>query len=190
MIGKDSLPNTLELYDEALGRKLKKLYPRVIGTFPDRALFDSNNSSKVTLPLISYYRLSNDIDMEEFNHPTLFRGFRSNVEQRTRSIPIKLLYSIDVWANNRNEVDTLFYDIIYRLMIQPNIVLDMKDSEANKIFSMRLVEQSSSSNLFEQSLQENRIYRYTLTYEVNNARMLYQVEDGLITDTDIDIEAE
>ena len=189
-MGKESLPNTLELFDLAIERKLKKLYTNVIGTFPERAMFDSNNQSKVTLPLISFYRLSNDIDMDNYQHSELFTGYRTNASQRTRSVPIKLLYSIDLWADNRNEVDTLFYDIVYRLLIQPNISVDMGETEARKIFSIRLVEQSSSSNLFEQSLQENRIYRYTLTYSVNNARMLYQVPDGLITDTDIDIDAD
>ena len=186
--GNENLPNTLELYDDAILKKLKKLYNNVIGTFPDRAMFDSNNESKVSLPLISVYRLSNDIDFNEWVHGEVFRGRRTTEEQRTRSIPIDLLYTIDVWADNRNEADQLFYDLIYMLQIKPNIILDMQGSEKDKLFSLRLTEQSSSSNLFEQSLEHNRIYRYTLTYSVNMARLLYQVNDGYITETEIDVE--
>lgn len=188
--GEENLPNTLELYDDAMLKKLKKLYNNVIGTFPDRAMFDSNNESKVSLPLISVYRLSNDIDFSEWVHAETFRGRRSHDSGRTRSIPIQLLYTIDVWADTRNQADQLFYDIVYILQIKPNIILDMEGTEANKLFSLRLVEQSSSSNLFEQSLEQNRIYRYTLTYTVNMARLLYQVDDGYITGADINVETE
>lgn len=193
MVQKESQPNlanTLELYDEAMLKKLKKLYTNVIGTFPDRAMFDSNNESKVSLPLISVYRLSNDIDWNEWNHTETFRGRRSDESQRTRSIPIDLLYTVDIWGDTRNQADQLFYDIVYRLIIKPNIILDMKGTEPNKLFSLRLVEQSSSSNLFEQSREQNRIFRYTLTYTVNMARMLYHVPDGFITDTDIVVDTE
>lgn len=189
-LNKENLPNTLELYDEALLQKLKKLYTNVIGTFPDRAMFESNNKSKVSLPLISMYRLQNDINFSGgISHPAVFRGYRTGDEQRTRVIDIDLLYTIDIWADKRNEADQLFYDLVYILWTKPNITLDMEGTENDKLFSLRLVEQSSSSNLFEQSVENNRIYRYTLTYSVNEAKLMYRVPDGMITDVDTEVDS-
>lgn len=189
-LNKENLPNTLELYDEALLQKLKKLYTNVIGTFPDRAMFESNNKSKVSLPLISMYRLQNDINFSgDISHPAVFRGYRTGDEQRTRVIDIDLLYTIDIWADKRNEADQLFYDLVYILWTKPNIMLDMEGTENDKLFSLRLVEQSSSSNLFEQSVENNRIYRYTLTYSVNEAKLMYRVPDGMITDVDTEVDS-
>lgn len=189
-LNKENLPNTLELYDEALLQKLKKLYTNVIGTFPDRAMFESNNKSKVSLPLISMYRLQNDINFSGgINHPAIFRGYRTGDDQRTRVIDIDLLYTIDIWADKRNEADQLFYDLVYLLWTKPNIMLNMEGTENDKLFSLRLVEQSSSSNLFEQSVENNRIYRYTLTYSVNEAKLMYRVPDGMITDVDTEVDS-
>lgn len=189
-LNKENLPNTLELYDEALLQKLKKLYTNVIGTFPDRAMFESNNKSKVSLPLISMYRLQNDINFSGgISHSAVFRGYRTGDEQRTRVIDIDLLYTIDIWADKRNEADQLFYDLVYILWTKPNIMLDMEGTENDKLFSLRLVEQSSSSNLFEQSVENNRIYRYTLTYSVNEAKLMYRVPDGMITDVDTEVDS-
>lgn len=189
-LNKENLPNTLELYDEALLQKLKKLYTNVIGTFPDRAMFESNNKSKVSLPLISMYRLQNDINFSGgISHSAIFRGYRTGDDQRTRVIDIDLLYTIDIWADKRNEADQLFYDLVYILWTKPNIMLDMEGTENDKLFSLRLVEQSSSSNLFEQSVENNRIYRYTLTYSVNEAKLMYRVPDGMITDVDTEVDS-
>ena len=189
-LNKENLPNTLELYDEALLQKLKKLYTNVIGTFPDRAMFESNNKSKVSLPLISMYRLQNDINFSGgISHPAAFRGYRTGDEQRTRVIDIDLLYTIDIWADKRNEADQLFYDLVYILWTKSNIMLDMEGTENDKLFSLRLVEQSSSSNLFEQSVENNRIYRYTLTYSVNEAKLMYRVPDGMITEVDTEVDS-
>lgn len=189
-LNKENLPNTLELYDEALLQKLKKLYTNVIGTFPDRAMFESNNKSKVSLPLISMYRLQNDINFSGgISHSAAFRGYRTGDEQRTRVIDIDLLYTIDIWADKRNEADQLFYDLVYLLWTKPNIMLNMEGTENDKLFSLRLVEQSSSSNLFEQSVENNRIYRYTLTYSVNEAKLMYRVPDGMITEVDTEVDS-
>lgn len=185
----ETLKNSLELYDQAIYKKLKKLYPNTIATFPDRAMFDSNNKSKVSLPLISSYRVSNDVDFSNVNHAHLFSGMRTSENVVTYSIPIELLYTIDIWGDSRNEADQLYYDLLFALYRKPNIELDMSDTDELKVFSMRLLEQSSSSNLFEQSLDQNRIYRYTLTYIINEARMMYRADATFITgvDTNIDL---
>lgn len=179
---------TLELYDEAVERKLKKLFDNVIGAPSNEALWSSNKNGKVSLPLISFYRTSNPIDWTNYNNAELFgtKGYRRTYNDETGestntlSIAVNISYQIDLWAADRKTVDSLFHDIVFALILHPDIELDMDGTEDNKIFSLRLVDSQNSTDVAS-FLQTNRIYRYSLTYTINEARLMYQEKSTYIT---------
>ena len=172
---------TLELYDEALEKKLKKLFPNIIGASPDEAMWSSNKDGKVSLPLISFYRVNNPIDWNNYNNAEVFgtRGYTRSVNEdtgeigKTLSISVTLTYQIDLWAADRKTVDQLFQDVLFALLLHPYIELDMSGTEKDKVFSLRLIDSQNSTDIPSFS-RNNRIYRYTLTYQVNEARLMYQ----------------
>lgn len=175
---------TLELYDEAVERKLKKLFPNVIGASPNEAMWSSNKNGKVELPLVSFYRINNPIDWSSYNNAELFgtKGYTRSYNDddnsigKTLSISVTLTYQIDLWAADRKTSDQLFQDMVFALILHPNIQLDMKGTEKDKVFSLRLLDSQNSTDI-PSFARNNRIYRYTMTYQVNEARLMYQYND-------------
>ena len=121
---------SLELYDKSLLEKLESLFSNVIMAPTDDAFKRSNEDGKVLLPLISAYRLSNPINMEDYNRYEVFSGRLVNIEENSKLIkqqglPITITYQIDIWAAKRIHADGLFRELVYHLLTNPNLSIQL-----------------------------------------------------------------
>lgn len=200
---------SLELYDLALEKKLKNIFENVIMSPPDDAFARSNKEGKVRLPLISAYRMSNEVNWDEFNHPASFRGKPTRVEYRegfkndsqgnpryadvnwkhnpvnspsmrrgldayrvTESVPIKITYQIDIWAQLRKYADEIFRELVFYLLHYPDLLVEIPSVQEPLVFSLQLTDTSTETDY--EFGDTNVIHRYTLTYEVPYAQLFYE----------------
>ena len=200
---------SLELYDLALEKKLKNIFENVIMAPPDDAFARSNKEGKVRLPLISAYRMSNEVNWDEFNHPASFRGRPTRVEYRegfknddkgnpryadvnwkhnpvnspsmrrgldtyrlTESVPIKITYQIDIWAQLRKYADEIFRELVFYLLHYPDLLVEIPSVQEPLVFSLQLTDTSTETDY--EFGDTNVIHRYTLTYEVPFAQLFYE----------------
>ena len=161
---------SLSIYDDALGKKLKKLFPNVVGASTDEAFSASEDKGKVKLPLISFYRISNPIDTQTYNMPEAFRG---RVLKRSEfdgdvgmTLPVLITYQIDIWATSRRICDEIFTELVFYLIRNPNIQISVPKQSSPQDFAMVLQDTENSTELSEFDTI-GRIYRSTLTYEVS-----------------------
>ena len=200
---------SLELYDLALEKKLKNVFENVIMSPPDDAFARSNKEGKVRLPLISAYRMSNEVNWDEFNHPASFRGKPTRVQYRegfendnqgnpryadvnwknnpinnpsmrngldayrfTESVPIKITYQVDIWAQLRKYADEIFRELVFYLLHYPDLLVEIPSVQEPLVFSLQLTDTSTETDY--EFGDMNVIHRYTLTYEVPYAQLFYE----------------
>lgn len=200
---------SLELYDRALEHKLRNVFENVIMAPPDDAFARSNKEGEVKLPLISAYRMSNEIDWENFNHPASFSGRATRVRyaegtetdtegnprktavnwdsnpvvdpsmregleayRKSETIPIKITYQIDIWAQLRKYADEIFRELVFYLLHYPDLLIEIPSVEKPLVFSMQLTDTSTETDY--EFGDTNVIHRYTLTYEVPFAQLFYE----------------
>ena len=200
---------SLELYDLALEKKLKNVFENVIMSPPDDAFARSNKEGKVRLPLISAYRMSNEVNWDEFNHPASFRGKPTRVEYRegfendsqgnpryadvswrhnpvnspsmrngldayrvTETVPIKITYQIDIWAQLRKYADEIFRELVFYMLHYPDLLVEIPSVQEPLVFSLQLTDTSTETDY--EFGDTNVIHRYTLTYEVPFAQIFFE----------------
>lgn len=169
---------SLILYDQALKDRLDAIYDNVIMAPPDDAFKRSNKEGKVKLPLISAYRMSNPPRWEDFNHPEAFRGRYTMRDKdgnyvQTASIPVDITYQIDIWAQERVYADGLFRELTFEFLRNPDLMIELPTLEQPEVFSMRLTDVETSTEYGDFG-DRNNIHRYTMTYEVEFARMFME----------------
>ena len=182
---------SLEKFDLALERKLKEVFENVLMAPPDDAFARSNKEGKVKLPLITAYRMSNNIEWAYYNQFATFRGqatglrFKddpnSSPEERyeildkyrlSQTIPVNINYQIDIWAQLRTIADDIFRELVFYLMHFPNLYVDIPSSDNPVVFSLQLTDVDNSTDYeFDDT---NTIHRYTLTYEVPHAQIFME----------------
>ena len=200
---------SLELYDLALEKKLKNIFENVIISPPDDAFARSNKEGKVRLPLISAYRMSNEVNWDEFNHPASFRGKPTRVEyldgfknddqgnpryadiswkhnpitnpsmrrgldayRITETVPIKITYQIDIWAQLRKYADEIFRELVFYMLHYPDLLVEIPSVQEPLVFSLQLTDTSTETDY--EFGDTNVIHRYTLTYEVPYAQIFFE----------------
>lgn len=200
---------SLELYDLALEKKLKNIFENVIMAPPDDAFARSNKEGKVKLPLISAYRMSTEVNWDEFNHPASFHGATTRVRYRhgyefdkdgnprvtevnqynrpstnpymreglesyrmTETIPIRISYQIDIWAQLRKYADEIFREVAFYFLHYPDLLVEIPSVERPLVFSLQLTDTATETDY--EFGETNTIHRYSLTYEVPFAQLFYE----------------
>ena len=182
---------SLEQFDKALERKLKEVFENVLMAPPDDAFARSNKAGKVNLPLITAYRMSNNIEWAYYNQHAAFRGQRTGIvfkdtpdttpEERyevldryrvSQTLPVNINYQIDIWAQLRQYADDIFRELTFYLMHFPNLYVDIPSSDNPLVFSLNLTDVDTSTDYeFDDT---NTIHRYTLTYEIPHAQIFME----------------
>ena len=182
-------------YDKALEKKLTSIFPNVEGASPDEAFNtsdDHNDQAKIRIPLITFYRLSNPIS-DTVSHPEAFSGRITLADMQKasgtaiRTLPMTITYQIDIWATSRETIDDIYRELVFYFHRNPNLVVeDKSEFEEPLEFSMRLVDTETTASTQDFNTN-NRLYNYTLTYEVD-AKLFYKKLDvNLIKFINIDI---
>jgi hypothetical protein len=171
---------SLELYDKSMSDKLKALFPNTIMAPPEEALGRSNDdTADVKLPLVSVYRISNPINFEEYNRYEVFSGKVTRMSRqsediiRQQGLPITITYQIDIWASLRKDADGLYREIVFYLMTHPNLTIKMPNLEEPFNFSLKLTDVDTPTE-YSSFSDTGTLHRYTLTYEIDNARLFFQ----------------
>lgn len=176
---------SLQLYDKSLSDKLTAIFPNVIMAPPEQAFSRSaDGKAKVKLPLVSAYRMTNPVNFEEYNRyeVTVGRAMRTNPTVnnellRQQGIPITITYQIDIWANFREHADGLYREIVFYMMTNPNLTIQLPNLPTPQDFAMKLTDVETPTEYASFDDSSNYLHRYTLTYEIDHARLFFQVDD-------------
>lgn len=170
-------------YDVALKSKLLKVFPNVVNSSDDKALEDSEDSkAEITLPMISFWRLSNSLDTE--NNPS-FGWTRGRVERsylvnpdkglqlKYKQIGIDPMYQIDIWSDRLAEVDQIAYELLMYFLEEPNLLISDPNLEGQEFTFPVVVNDVSMTTDLAGFSETGAIFRQTLDLEVKNAVLTY-----------------
>lgn len=170
-------------YDNALKEKLLAVFENVVNCSEDRVLIESEAGSPeatVALPLISFWRLTSDFDIANFNYPSMRRGRpMQKLNETTRlnvyEVPINLSYQIDVWSDRQFETDQLYQELLFYFLQEPYLdVLVESDNNIQK-FYFNITDTNTSIELSEFS-ENGSLYRQTITINCDSAKLGLPVE--------------
>lgn len=167
--------NSLKLYDISLTSKLKSIFTNVTYASPDEALeSSSDDKSDINFPMISLYRLDNPpIFTERYNNPSAFRGRMNSYTQsgyrNIMTLPVNLSYQIDLWSSTRDELDTMYCELLFYLVRYPNIEINIDSGTHN--FPINITDAESLMDFDDEN--SSRTYRMSITLEVPDAVLFY-----------------
>lgn len=169
------------LYDNALKEKLSNVFDNVVNCSEDKAIDYSQDeeTAQVTLPMISFWRLNNNLDTNMYNASAILRGrdiARVNNKATNilnyKELPIVLTYQVDIWSDRRYEVDEILKELLLYFMEEPNLEVEEPNVDYTYSFPMTITELNSDVDV--SSFDEKGVlYRQTISLEINNARLLY-----------------
>lgn len=181
---------SLSAYDKALESKLKIVFPNVINSSEDSALFNSaerysnipkkeSDKSKATiaLPMISFWRVENPPNIYgsmEGNFPLVNKGLLlRDKDNYIQSIPISIQYQVSIWSDRRQEVDDIYREfLMYILHDEPYLRVKVDKFNITEDFTLLLVD--SSTNIDTSSfIDGGRMYRQDIILEIDNAKLWY-----------------
>ena len=156
---------SIHLYDEALKNKLKEVFENVVDASEDKALqYSENGEALVNLPLISFWRLNNNLSTDYAQFPLKNIGRRSN----------KM-----IWSDRRSECDDLFTEMILFLLQEPNLVIHDPNLNQSYNFPLQITETVTNVDLTQFSEQGN-LYRQVITISIPNATVFFPVKRKII----------
>ena len=127
------------MYDTALRDKLKEVFDNVIDASEDKALqLSEDGEALVKLPLVSIWRLNNNLSQEVSQFPLKEYGRRTNKRVNNAiltnyELTFDIEYQIDVWSDRRSECDDLFSELLLFLLREPNInITDINTPKVKK----------------------------------------------------------
>lgn len=165
----------LSVYDKAMKAKLLEVFDNVISAPPEEAFTRSNKNGKVPLPMISFFRMSNQLE-SDINHSELFYGnpIKNDGDKvlLMEGLPITIVYQIDVWAQLRAYADGIFRELIYYLFRDPNLYVKIPEFNHDLIFALQYQDMDQPTD-YESFTDKFQIHRYTLNFEVPRARLFY-----------------
>lgn len=167
---------SLKSYDIALLEKIKRVFPNTLITSESNALLLSGRGDKnleVNLPLITFDRINNQLAMREFgNDPMVRRGRMVKDETRVSSYPINITYQIDIWSDKRVEVDDIWRELVHFFYIDPEVSVKFDGIDEKEDFPLMLLDTDNTTDVTNFS-ESGRLYRQTISTEINQAKMMF-----------------
>lgn len=164
-------------YDNALKSKLTSVFDNVVNSSEEKALESSEDEEvMVNLPLISFWRLSNNISTEGYSSFGSTRGLRNKASDPTVLVStqaaFELTYQVNIWSDRLYEVDQILSEIVqffneepYLDVVEPNFDDGVKFYI--KITECELIIQQSEFS------ETGKLYQQALTLVVDRALLLY-----------------
>lgn len=195
----------IEIYDRAVADRLTSILPRVVYAPTDKALYTISKNAKfkdkTPYPFISFYRDANMPIVEGMD------GFRSHhVGDLTRtvrkgdstechivnaeyvhSIPVNLVYQVDVWGVKATEVLVYAQNLMVDLSMKlPVLMVPINPDGENGRFDILDVEWVDNSDI-ESETENGRLYRHTINFRIE--AFIKYIRDMITTDClDISVE--
>ena len=176
---------SLHLYDKALLEKLQKVFENVVDASDEKALqLSSDSEAMVYLPLISFWRLNNNLSSEYAQTPLKNlgrRGARFVGDSRivNYELAFNLEYQIDIWSDRRSECDDLFTELVLFFLQEPNLVLYDENNQEQYILPVTITETVTNVDLTQFSDKGN-LYRQVITLSIPNAPVLFPKKHKII----------
>ena len=178
---------SIRLYDEAIVWKIKSWLPtetKVSVLSPDdlSRLYEiearENGDKPVTLPMITVSR-NTDVTMEL---PTWTPSSRYGYTMATnedkwfkfRNITIKLDYQIDIYTKKAIEADALLTELVYKLMLDNQIVVHIKNWEnldLKHVSTITLDSTLRDTSDISERLFPGQFTRWTINASINDAHL-------------------
>lgn len=143
---------------------------------------DHDKESKVKLPMISFWRVSNPIELPGGNFPMRHRGkimsqdFENLKGVRWRALPVRITYQITIWSDRRTEVDDIYRELMMYLMTDnPHIVVMMDGMDKPEEFLLEVTDTDSTTDV-DSFADRGRIYTQNILVDVPDAQMLFSRE--------------
>ena len=194
---------SLIYYDKALYDKIHDLFNNVVNADEYSALTEGSNlpevptkenssdiKSKLTFPLISFWRVSNPPNLDtDGNYPQILKGHRHDFDKSNyrayRTFPVSITYQVSIWSDTRREVDEIYREFCMLFFVdEPYLKINIDnvkfvDEEGedqvfnlSEEFSLQLVDSSTEIDTSSFS-DKGRIYRQDIMIEIPNAKMFY-----------------
>lgn len=165
-------------YDNALKNKLLAVFENVVNCSEDRVLIESEADSAdatVQLPLISFWRLTSEFDVTNFNFPAMRRGRPTRRVNDTTmlnmmEIPVNLSYQIDVWSDRQFETDQLYQELLFYFLQEPYLEVTVEADDSKQLFYFNITDTNTSIELSEFA-ENGSLYRQTITITCDNAKL-------------------
>lgn len=174
----------LTAYDDALKSKLESVFSNVVNSSTDKALERSEDGkAEVKLPLISYWRLSNNYDPDNYNAPSIVPNKRGRIIKPTsdstnliyKEIPIALTYQIDIWSDRRVETDIIFQELLLYFSEEPHLQVKEDNVEDPFKFIIKVTDTDTDIDLTQFS-ETGDMYRQIITIMIDNAKLIFPKE--------------
>ena len=176
---------SLHLYDKALLEKLQKVFENVVDASDEKALqLSSDSEAMVYLPLISFWRLNNNLSSEYAQAPLKNlgrRGTRFVGDSRVVNyeLAFNLEYQIDIWSDRRSECDDLFTELVLFFLQEPNLVIYDENNQEQYVLPVTITETVTNVDLTQFSDKGN-LYRQVITLSLPNAPVLFPKKHKII----------
>jgi len=154
-------------------------------------------TTELRFPLISIYRPNgfNLSTMQSFAAKRqgieYFYNEDDNKSSLARFIAVNLPYQLDIYTKSPEDLDDITENIMQALNFEPTLTVSQRDSDTNEnyverydiIYNNGPVEQSEFQN-------GDRIYHYSIVYEIPNARLVNFKTHKSIDTTDVKVSAD
>ena len=169
-------------YDKALERKFLQVYNNVVyapvNRFYERYLLNHDNKTEVKLPAISIWRTNYEFDTVGAIAPltipkSIYRGYRYDEVNKLYSIPVRLTYQIDLWASSDIERDDLLKEVMYYLLLDPEIYV--KYDNLVRQFAIQLDDPEDTTDISNFDA-EGDMFRVTIPLRIPDAQLLFTLQ--------------
>lgn len=184
---------SLKLYDEAMTEFIKEVFPNTVFAYQEKA-FETRATKRdmppkgeveVMLPLVTLNRLTTEYAFEfAGNNNRSLSGYQGLRNRYIKTIPINIVYQIDIWSNKREETDDIFRELSFYLRdneIEIDFDKDGKKDPLKISFVLHLLDNEDNTDI-ESFTDKGRIYRHSITVELREAVLIMTSDMHLVKD--------
>lgn len=173
-------------YDKALLVKLKEVFPNVVNASQEKALeYSEDSKASVSLPLISFWRLSNPLNNNFYNSFGTLRGHSHRIDKAKgdalmlQEIPFTLTYQIDIWSDRLEETDAILSEVVLFLQEEPHIIVKEPNVEEGISVSLAITDIDLNIDLSEFT-DTGKLYQQVITIEIDKASIFYPSKKRIV----------
>lgn len=195
----------IRFYDDAVAEKINSWLPksekrRIQVLKPDetRKLFsielDEQNDKPLKLPLIALSRDTTVEILQKTMAPMSFDGLTLEADTKhstqLNAIPIGITYQLDIYTRKYDEGDELLREFIFKLINNPQIVIDLpyNNQHIKQVATLILQPQAEDTSAISERLFSGQFTRWTLRFQVSGA-YLFSIPfvDNVTIDYDLEV---
>lgn len=169
-------------YDSSLKTKLLNVFPNVVNSSEDKALEHSEDDvANVSLPLISFWRLTNGIPDGDMPFSTFKRGRNmGQISDSTalvyREIYLTISYQIDIWSDRKVEVDAILTELLLYFREEPYFRVIEDNYPDGFDINFKVTDVVNTGTDLTSFTENGDLYRQTVTIEIDKAPLMYPRE--------------